>query len=153
MHRQQTRAAVRADIPALKRIRLSVQENILDPARVSDSDYEWFVDHGPVWVWEQGAEIMGFSAGDPRDGSVWALFVHPDWEGRGIGSALLEQACAGLSAAGHRTATLETGPNTRAAAFYRLRGWTETGLDARGELSFSRSLPPTRPPTRQDRQA
>jgi GNAT superfamily N-acetyltransferase len=135
------RRAVPADIPHLERIRQSVRENILNPTRVSDSDYEWFVQNGPVWVWEDGAAIRGFSAGDPRDGSIWALFVHPISEGYGIGSALLAAACASLSAAGHLTATLDTEPHTRAAHFYKRRGWVEGGLDSAGQLLFSRSLP------------
>ncbi len=137
----QIRPATPADIPSLKRIRSSVRENILNPGRVSDRDIEWFVQNGPVWVWESGAGIVGFSAGDPRNGSLWALFVDPAWEGRGIGTALLDRACASLAAAGHRRATLDTEPGTRAAAFYRRRGWTEEGLDAAGQLLFSRSLP------------
>ncbi len=138
------RPAVPTDIPALKQVRLSVRENILNPARVSDADIDWFVRHGPVWVWEEGAEVVGFSAGDPRDGSLWALFVDPAWEGRGIGTALLARACASLSAAGHLTATLDTEPGTRAAAFYRHHGWVEGGLDAAGQMMFSRPLPQMR---------
>jgi GNAT superfamily N-acetyltransferase len=136
----QLRPATPADIPGLKRIRLSVRENILNPDRVSDRDYEWFVANGPVWVWADGGGIVGFSAGDPRNGSLWALFVDPAWEGRGIGTALLDRACASLSAAGHRKATLDTEPGTRAAAFYRRRGWTEDGVDSAGQLLFSRPL-------------
>jgi ribosomal protein S18 acetylase RimI-like enzyme len=135
------RAALASDIPALKQLRMAVRENRLDPARVSDGDYVWFVRNGPVWVWEEESGIVGFSAGDKRDGSIWALFVDPAWEGRGIGSALLERACASLAAARHRTAKLETEAGTRATTFYRLRGWTEEGLDARGQLVFGRTLP------------
>jgi GNAT superfamily N-acetyltransferase len=134
------RVAVPADIPQLKHIRQSVRENILGPGRVSDADIDWFVENGPIWVQEDGDEIQGFSAGDPRDGSIWALFVHPDREGGGIGRALLARACESLAAAGHATARLTTGPHTRAAEFYRRQGWTEDGLDASGSLRFSRSL-------------
>jgi GNAT superfamily N-acetyltransferase len=134
------RIATPADISELKRIRQSVRENVLNPARVSDRHYGWFVRNGPVWVWEDDGDLRGFSAGDPRDGSVWALFVHPIWEGRGIGTALLARACASLFAAGHLTATLHTEPFTRAADFYRHRGWTEGGLNSAGEVLFSRSL-------------
>lgn len=140
MHPQIRRAGP-ADIPQIKRIRLSVRENVFNPARVSDDDYAWFVQNGPVWAWADGPDLRGFSAGDPRDGSIWALFVDPAWEGRGIGSALIEQACASLSRAGHRKATLDTEPGTRAAAFYRERGWTEHGLDPSGQLMFSLALP------------
>jgi GNAT superfamily N-acetyltransferase len=135
-----TRRAVPADIPRLKHIRQSVRENVLTPGRVSDADYDWFVANGPVWVREDGREILGFAAADPRDGSIWALFVHPDREGHGTGRALLARACASLAAAGHRTATLTTGPRTRAAEFYRRQGWTEAGPDGADSLRFSRSI-------------
>lgn len=138
------RPATAADVPALKRVRLSVRQNILNPARVSDADIDWFIRHGPVWVWEEGAEVVGFSAGDWREGSLWALFVDPAWEGRGIGSALLARACASLAAAGHLIVTLDTEPGTRAATFYRRHGWAEHGLDAAGQMLFSRRLAPTR---------
>ena len=145
MDARQTRLAVPADIAGLKRVRLAVRENRLGPGRVSDADYEWFVRNGPVWLWQGEGAILGFSAGDPRDGSIWALFVDPAWEGQGIGSALLDRACASLSAAGHRRAALSTEAGTRAAAFYRRRGWTEDGLDAEGQLRFSRTLPDGQP--------
>ncbi len=138
---QPIRAAVLADIPELMRIRLSVRENRFNPARVSPADVVWFVENGPVWVWEEAGAILGFSAGDPRNGSVWALFVDPPFEGRGIGRALIARACASLAEAGHGTATLDTAPGTRAAEFYRRQGWTACGVDAAGELLFTRALP------------
>lgn len=134
------RPAVMAEIPALMRIRLGVRENTFNPARVSPADVVWFVENAPVWVWEEAGDLRGFSAGDPRDGSLWALFVDPAWEGRGIGTALLAQACASLAAAGHRTVTLDTEPGTRAADFYRRRGWVDQGLDSAGQRLFSRHL-------------
>jgi ribosomal protein S18 acetylase RimI-like enzyme len=66
--------------------------------------------------------IQGFAAGDPRDGSIFALFVDPAHEGRGIGRALLALACGTLRAAGFATATLSTEPGTRAERFYRTNG-------------------------------
>lgn len=139
------RQADPADIPALWRIRLDVRENLLNPARVPPGAVEWFVQNAPVWVWDEGGEVRGFSAGDPRDGSIWALFIDPAWEGRGIGRALIARACASLAAAGHRTATLDTEPGTRAEAFYRRQGWEDRGLDATGERLFSRALPEPEP--------
>src|SRR3977135_2491285 len=73
-------------------IRFAVQENRLDdPTLVTDEDHACFEEHPGIWVWEEGGHILGFSAGDTRDGTIWALFVDPAFERRGIGRALLER--------------------------------------------------------------
>ena len=70
-----------------------------------------------------------------RDGTIFGLFVHPAYEGRGIARALLPLACEDLRAAGFSEATLTTGHGTRAERFYRENGWQETGrqVDGQGE--------------------
>ena len=84
-----------ADIPRLVEIRAAVRENILsDPSWVTTADIQWFIDNSTIWTWAEDGQIHGFSAGDPRDGTIFALFVDPDREGRGIGQALLALACA-----------------------------------------------------------
>ena len=81
------RAACLADIPRIFDIRAAVRENRLaDPSRVTHADAVWFVEAGALFVWEEAGQIGGFSAGDPRDGSIWALFVDPPWEGQGAGA-------------------------------------------------------------------
>ena len=109
-------------------IRFAVRENQLgDPTLVTAEDYAWFTEHPGIWVWEEDGQILGFSAGDPRDGTIWALFVDPAHERRGIGRALFEAACDTLRRAGHRTAMLTTDPGTRAERFYRAAGWKVVG--------------------------
>jgi GNAT superfamily N-acetyltransferase len=136
------RRAVEADVPRIREIRDGVRENILsDPSRVTEADIAWFLDHGPIWVWEEAnGAVAGFSAGDPRDGWVWALFVAPGYEGKGIGRALLKAACDRLREAGHNIATLSTEPGTRAERHYRADGWTTTGSSERGEIVFQKPL-------------
>jgi GNAT superfamily N-acetyltransferase len=135
------RRATKADISRISEIRDSVRENILsDPARVTAADIAWFLANGPIWVWEADGIVAGFSAGDPRDGWVWALFVAPGHEGRGIGRALLKVTCDSLRAAGHATARLSTEPGTRAERHYRADGWTVTETNAKGELVFQKPL-------------
>lgn len=133
------RAATHADIPRLIALRAAVHENALtDPSRVTPGDYAWFIDNAVIRVWDEGA-ITGFSAADLRNGSIWALFVEPGHEGRGIGRALLARALLDLAAAGFQTATLTTGPGTRAEAFYRADGWQVCGMSD-GELVFEKPL-------------
>jgi GNAT superfamily N-acetyltransferase len=135
------RCATVSDIPRLMEIRGSVAENRLsDPARVTLADYNWHVAHAPIHVWEADGVIKGMSAGDPRDGSIWALFVDPRFEGRGIGQALISAATKSIAAAGHRVARLSTDAGTRAERFYLRNGWIAEGRDLRGEIVFTKDL-------------
>lgn len=135
------RKAQSPDIPRLMELRAAVRENRLTgPSRITAADYLRFIDTAAIWVWEDSAGILGFSAGDPRDGSIWALFVDPGFEGRGIGRALLQRACEALRAAGHRRAVLGTEPGTRAERFYLRNGWTRTGVRPNGEAAFEMAL-------------
>jgi GNAT superfamily N-acetyltransferase len=125
----------------ISEIRFAVKENQLgDPSRVTDADYVWFTDNPGIWVWEEDGEILGFSAADTRDGTIWALFIDPCHEGRGIGRALFKAACDVLRQAGHRTALLTTDPGTRADRFYQAAGWTALGTSISGELIFRSTL-------------
>ena len=135
------RRATVSDIPRLMEIRGSVRENRLaDPSRVTLADYNWHIAHAPIHVWDDGGLIKGMSAGDPRDGSIWALFVDPACEGQGIGQALILAACNSIAAAGHRTAKLSTEPGTRAERFYLRNGWLAKGYTERGEAVFVKEL-------------
>jgi ribosomal protein S18 acetylase RimI-like enzyme len=136
-----TRKAVYADIPRLMEIRHAVRENRLsDPNSVTAADCAAFIDRAELWVWVEDGVVQGCAAGDPRDGSIWALFIDPAHEGRGIGRTLLALACGTLRAAGFETATLSTEPGTRADRFYRTNGWIEIGRNAKGEIVFQRQL-------------
>src|SRR5215510_3304795 len=88
------RSATRDDVPRIMEIRAGVRENRLrDPSRVTVEDVCWFVDNPGIFVWIEESKVVGFSAADPRNGSIWALFVEQAYEGRGIGRALFECAC------------------------------------------------------------
>jgi GNAT superfamily N-acetyltransferase len=136
------RRATAQDIPAMMELRLSVNENRLsDPGQVSAEDCLRYVERGDMWVWEEDGEILGLSAGNGETGRIWALFVRPGHERRGIGRALFETACDTLIRAGFRTLTLSTDPDTRAARFYRAAGWREVGRTAEGESIFEFTVP------------
>lgn len=135
------RRALLADIDRLAEIRAAVRENVLsDPLSVTRDDYVWFVTNTRVWIAEDQGGILGFSASDPRDGTIWALFVDPSHQGRGIGPQLLDLACRDLRADGHNRARLGTDPGTRADRLYRRLGWHNLGRDAQGEENFERDL-------------
>lgn len=133
----EARRARAGDIDQLIRIRGAVQENRLrDPASVTRADYDWFVGQGRIWLGEIAGEVAGFAAGDPRDGSIWALFVDPRFEGAGLGAILLQRVCADLQADGHAVLHLSTDPGTRAARLYGRLGWEAQGLLPDGEMAF-----------------
>jgi GNAT superfamily N-acetyltransferase len=136
------RRAILGDFPRISTVRNSVRENQLDPSKVSmvADISRWIYDNGTFWVWEEDGAVQGFAAADPRDGSIFGLFVHPDYEARGIGRALLPLACADLKAAGHASAELTTQAASRAERFYRTDGWQESGRLADGQIIFRKPL-------------
>jgi len=134
------RKATTADRPRISDVRLAVRENVLsNPGKIEQTAL-WIYENSAFWVWEQDGAVQGFSAADPRDGTIFALFVHPDYEGRGIGRTLLPLACDELRAAGHSVATLNTVAGTRAERFYREDGWTEVGRKEDGQIVFRKPL-------------
>lgn len=107
-------------------------------------------------VAEEDSTICGFAtispardADTPDHGELCALYVDPDYWGRGIGAALLSAARLRLVEQGYRHATLWLlAGNQRAACFYRSDGWAPDG-QARteniwgitvNELRYRRSL-------------
>jgi len=135
------RAAV-TDHSRITDVRNAVRENRLNPAKVSlvEEIARWIYDNGTFWVWEEDDAVQGFAVADSRDGTIFGLFIHPDYEGRGIGRTLLPLACNDLRKAGFAVATLTTSPGTRAEGFYRAGGWIETGREDDGQIIFQKKL-------------
>jgi len=141
------RKAVAADEPRIRAIRMGVRENILsDPSKVTDEDVAWYREQAIFLVAEDAGEIAGFACANHQTGLIWALFIDPAQEGRGHGRALIDAALAGLKAAGHAQAWLETGAGTRAERFYRCHGWRDMGRGLDGQIVFTRSLSQEEPP-------
>jgi GNAT superfamily N-acetyltransferase len=129
------RQAIRTDIPALQRVRLAVRENTLsEPTRISEADYIAAQETlGRTWVVEVDGEVVAFATGY-KSGSVWALFVHPDHEGRGYGKVLHSTMVNWLWSLGHTCLWLTTDPGSRAERFYIAQGWQPRGTVPGGEL-------------------
>lgn len=119
------REALFGDIPHMTRIRLAVTENVLrDPRRITPQMYADFLEKdGRGWVALVDDNIVAFSYANKIDGSIWALFVDPRFEGQGLGKELLTRATRWLFSLGFRQVTLSTGTHTRAAQFYTRLGW------------------------------
>jgi GNAT superfamily N-acetyltransferase len=132
------RQANSKDIPAMSRIRLAVTENVLsDPTRVTKEMYEDFLEKaGRGWVAEEKGEIVAFCYADKENASIWALFVCPGHEGRGLAKSLLKTAVDWLFELGHECVHLSTGANTRADRFYASQGWQRKPVSA-SEIAYS----------------
>lgn len=132
------RQALESDIPQLHEVRMAVRENVLNnPALVTEADYRRFLTtEGRGWLWEADGRVAGFAIVDTVSHNVWALFIHPDFEGKGIGKALQQTMLRWYFTQTGHTLWLSTGPGTRAEEFYRRTGWTETGLTKGGETRF-----------------
>lgn len=131
------RAATEADLPRIRDVRHGTAENRLtDPSLVTDQEVAWYLKEAIFLVSEDEAGLQGFACANPQTGYVWALFVIDEAHRRGHGTALLAEAIEGLRGAGNRQAFLTTGLGTRAAEFYRRKGWRQTGVDIRGNAVF-----------------
>lgn len=112
-------------MPVMMQIRLAVKENMLsNPARITVQMCVDYLDKlGRGWVCELDGRIIGFSYAAKEDSSIWALFVQPEFEGRGAGKGLLELATDYLFRLGNDSVRLGTQAHTRADAFYLAQGW------------------------------
>lgn len=129
------RSAYRGLIPQSYLDRLSVEEDAeWRRARLAQAD-------GSVVnlvAEDPGGEIVGWACHGPyRDGEVrteeaelYAIYVHPDQVGRGVGRALLEESVARCSAAGHgRLLLWVLKENDRARRFYERAGFRADGAE------------------------
>ena len=136
------RVANRADIPAMHVVRLAVRENRLTSGAITEQHYcSAIEDPGRGWVAEEAGAVIAFAVGNRMTGNVWALFVHPDHEGKGVGRLLQSAMLQWLFAAGVPRAWLTTGPGTRAQRFYEATGWSRTGTTTEGEVVYERYSP------------
>lgn len=126
------------DIQQMQRVRNSVTENALsDPGVVTDKDYEAFIGkRGKGWVCEMDRKIVGFAIADLRENNIWALFVDPKFEKKGIGRQLHKTMLDWYFAQTKQDVWLSTAFNTRAEHFYRKAGWKEVGTHGTKEIKF-----------------
>ena len=133
------REATTDDIPLIFDIRLSVKENILTNTNAVTPEIckDYLETNGKGWIAEIDRVAVGFSIASSKDNSIWALFVRPEFEGKGVGKALLASATTWLFANGATEVTLTTGAGTSADRFYERQGWRRGELDEDGEVRDS----------------
>ena len=137
----QIRIAKPEDVPELFEVRLSVTENIMTMEEmaalgITPATLTGMIESGAAcgWCVESDGKIVGFSMAKQSGREIFALFVRPEYEGRGFGSALLDMGVNWLLEAGQKPIRLNTEPGTRAFSFYKKRGWRETGLSPKEEV-------------------
>jgi GNAT superfamily N-acetyltransferase len=93
--------------------------------RADDPPTDYVSERGlAFWAAERDGEVVGLV--DWEGDFVHALHVRRDHARAGVGRALMDVAEAGITAAGHPAARLETDTfNAVSQAFYRSRGYVE----------------------------
>src|ERR1043166_8120390 len=136
------RDASGADMPGIARVRSSVTQNHLTTEQLAQrgitnaSVAASLLTNRKGWLAERSGQIVAFSMADRADPSIFALFGLPAYEGRGLGSRLLDLAVQWLWDNGAELAWLTTSPDTRAARFYERQGWIRVGMDPGGDMRF-----------------
>jgi GNAT superfamily N-acetyltransferase len=132
------REATPDDIKQIQFVRNSVKENMLsNPDLVPDSDvYDYIMRRGKGWVGESNGRIIGFAIVSLLDHNVWALFIEPGFDKKGTGRILHRQMMEWYFDQSDEPVWLSTAPGTRAAHFYSMAGWKETGLHGKAEIRF-----------------
>lgn len=126
------------DIPQMQVVRNAVKENQLsDPGLIQDAHYLPYLDkRGKGWVCEEENTVVGFAIADLEKNNIWALFVDPSFENKGIGKLLHALMLNWFFSKTNELVWLGTAPNSRAAKFYVLQGWSHAGTTKDGELKF-----------------
>lgn len=132
------RDAQKEDIKRIQVIRHAVKENVLSSADlVTDQDCENYITHrGKGWVCEIEGTLVGFAIADLQDNSIWALFLLPEYEGKGIGKKLHQIMLDWYFSKTKEKVWLTTDSGTRAELFYKKAGWKVVGTKANGEIKF-----------------
>ena len=126
------------DIGQIQIVRNSVTENTLsNPNLVTDEDCKEFLTiRGKGWVCEIDGRIIRFAIVDMKEKNIWALFLDPKFERKGIGQLLHRTMLDWYFEQTKDNVWLGTGINTRAEKFYKIAGWNEIGNHGINEIKF-----------------
>lgn len=140
------RAAGPSDVPVLFDVRLSVTENAMTREELAaagvtpESVATALGADACAWLADVGEKAAAFAMADRQEGCVFAMFVRPGFEGRGLGRALMAEAERCLFR-DHGTIWLNTGADAdlRAHGFYRRLGWRMAGPAGNGEVRYEKT--------------
>ncbi|MCD9085737.1 GNAT family N-acetyltransferase [Stenotrophomonas sp. SY1] len=142
------RPANASDVEALFDIRTSVTQNHLSREQMAQMGIDAetltaMLSAGPcAWLAEVEGLPVAFSMIDLDDACLFAVFVRPGHEGRGLGSAVLAPAEAALFAQ-HARIWLSTDgrEEIRANGFYRRHGWQVVAQLQDGDVRYEKAHP------------
>ncbi len=83
------------------------------------------------WLFEENGEVGGFAMGDAEQAELTVMAMLPQYEGKGIGGALLTRVETWLAAEGCSRIWLTTdiNPELRAYGFYLRHGWEDWKIE------------------------
>ncbi|ECB5849787.1 N-acetyltransferase [Salmonella enterica subsp. enterica serovar Stanley] len=124
------RQALITDVESIFDVRTSVRENHLSREEmrqmgITESSVANMIQNSCcAWVAIDGMKVVGFSMVLHENGCLFAAFVLPEYENKGIGRELLMRAETELFKH-HEVIWLETEKNSRAAKIYKHLGWVK----------------------------
>lgn len=123
-----------ADRPFLRTLYLAARRANwwwMDGSHWQLEDFDSVILGETVLVAEQQGERVGFAGLLANDNFLHSLYVAPAWQGRGVGSALLQEVQGRFTATGALKCLLK---NEAAQAFYIKHGWRKvtTGESEQG---------------------
>ncbi len=139
----QTRTAQLSDVESIFDVRTSVTENHLSREEmqqmgITESVVANMIEQSPcAWVATINDKVIGFSMILRDEGCLFAVFVLPEYEGRGAGRSLVKLAETEIFKH-HEIAWLETDKNSRAAQFYRQIGWRSVKNPADSDIRLEK---------------
>ena len=119
----QIRSYTEADRPFLRTLFLAARRHNwrwLDSSHWQLEDFDAVILGETVWVAELEGRRVGFAGVLENDNFLHSLYVDPAWQGRGVGSALLEKVQTRFTSTGALKCLLQ---NKAAQAFYLKHGW------------------------------
>lgn len=133
------------DLATYYEIRFSVTENLIHSHQIKYLQKDWALNdirQGGGWLCLDNGVAIGLCLPlFTPEPILAALFVRPEYHGKGIGKALLNLALDWLQLNGALHVSLETDPGSRAEGFYQHLNWKhEETMGAGCQIKFTLDL-------------
>ena len=124
-------------LPYFYDIRFAVEENMVHAHQIQyllRRQALEDINQGGGWICSIDGEYVGLGFGlFIPEALIGGLFVKPEWQSHGIGTALLARVTRWLFDNGADTLNLTTDRDSKAEHFYQSHGWTNDGIDEFGQ--------------------